>query len=290
MGANSRIVRRFQHGRQLFGNRSDRPAGFLLGNFSLSNPKPFSLGFLKDIKISLGYDGKNEVGVWQNEKRLGDVSAKAFGSEVGFNYGQVMMPGAMIAAQRAITFKLDPSGKKALQLAMAYKVRTMPGGEGYVIRDIDASYKLGDKLQISHSTDDLPEKEHGQAVFGTNLRPTLGRTWAIDYKASKSTSAKFGYEELSDISQHTLARRANLTFSFLENSGSPIRFTYTLEQNDRPVDGRRTRNEYKFSFEQKPGNNQTFSLMFGMVDWLDGIPEGELWNRVLLNLDYQLRF
>jgi hypothetical protein len=261
-----------------------------LGNFSLSNPKPFSLGFLKDIKLTIGYDGKNEIGVWNHEKRLADFSTNIFGSTLGFSYSQVLMPGTVIAAQRAATFNLDPSGKDPLQLSLGYKIRTMPGGEGFVIRDIDASYKLGDNLSVSHSTDDLPEKAHNQAVFGTNLAPTLGRKWALDYRHNKSISTKFGYEEFSDLSHATLARRANLTLSFLEDTGSPLRFIYSFEQNDRPVDGRRTRNEYKFLFEQKPGVNQTFSIMLGMVDYRDGLPEGELWNRVLLNLDYQLRF
>ena len=77
-----------------------------LGNFSLSNPKPFSIGFLKDIKLSIGYDGKNEIGVWQNEKRLADFSTTILGSAFGLNYSQVLMPGAVVAAQRAATFNL----------------------------------------------------------------------------------------------------------------------------------------------------------------------------------------
>ncbi|MDQ2986026.1 MAG: hypothetical protein M3R13_04810 [Armatimonadota bacterium] len=261
-----------------------------LGNFNLSNPKPFSLGFLKNVKISLGYDGKNEIGVWQNEKRLGDFSANVFGSEVGLNYSQVMLPGAVIAVDRVARISLDPTGKKPFQLGMAYKVRTLPNGQNYVIRDIDASYKVGENLSVSHSTDDLPEEKQNNAVFGTNVKPTLGRKWAIDYRANKSTKAQFGYEEFSDLGHGTLLRRANVTMSFFENSGSPVRLTYAMEQNDRPIDGRRSRNEYKVAFDQKPGNNQTLSLMLGMVDWTDGLPEGELWNRALFSLDYQLRF
>lgn len=261
-----------------------------LGNFSLANPKAFDIGFLKDIKISLGYNGKNEVGEWKNEKRLGDFSAKILGSEFGLNYSQVMLPGAVIAADRAARFNLDPSGKRPLQLAMAYKVRTLPNGENYVIRDFDASYKLGDVLTISHTTDDLPEVKANNTPFGTNVKPTLGRKWDINYKATSSVAAIFGYEELSDMGQRSLYRKATFSLSFLENTGSPIRLTYAMEQNDRPADGRRSRNEYKIAFEQKPGANQTFSLMLGMVDWNDGLPEGELWNRALLNVDYQLRF
>jgi len=261
-----------------------------LGNFSISNPKPFDIGFLKDVKISLGYDGKNEIGEWKNEKRLGDFSAKISGSEFGLNYSQVMLPGAVIAADRAARFNLDPSGKGPLQLGLAYKVRTLPNGENFVIRDIDASYKLGNTLTISHTTDDLPEVKANNTPFGTNVKPTLGRKWDINYKASSSISAIFGYEEMSDLGQRTLLRKTNFTLSFFENTGSPVRLTYAMEQNDRPADGRRSRNEYKVSFEQKPGANQTLSLMLGMVDWTDGLPEGELWKRALLNIDYQLRF
>jgi len=262
----------------------------VLGNLSISNPKPFDLGFLKEIKISLGYDGKNEIGEWKNEKRLGDFSTKIFGTEFGLNYSQVMLPGEVIAADRAARFNFDPSGKKPLQLSLAYKVRTLPNGENYIIRDFDASYKLGSSLTISHTTDDMPEVKANNTPFGTNVKPTLGRKWDISYKASRSISAMFGYEEFTDLGQRTLFRKTNFTMSFFENTGSPVRLTYAMEQNDRPADGRRSRNEYKVSFEQKPGANQTFSLMFGLVDWTDGLPEGELWKRALLNVDYQLRF
>lgn len=261
-----------------------------LGNFSLSNPKPFDFGPLKDVKIQIGYDGKNEIGVWQNEKRLADFSTKLFGSEFGLNYSRVMLQGGAIASDRVARFNLDPTGKKPLQLSMAYKLRAMPDGTEYVVRDFDARYKINDVFAVSHSTDDLPEKEKNNAILGTELKPTLGRKWAIEYKPSGKVNAILGYEELSHLDQSTVARRTNLTLTFLEESGSPIKLSYTHEQNERPSDGRRTRNEYRIGFDQKPGDNQTLSIMLGYVDWRDGLPEGELWKRTLLSLDYQLRF
>jgi hypothetical protein len=271
-------------------NGSEGQRNSRVGNFTLSNPKPFKFGFLKDVKISLGYDGETQVGIWQRERRVADFSALVGASSVELGYTHVLLPGQQIGADRFAKFNLDPSGKKALQVGIGYKVRTMPDGGNLVMQDFDLAYKIGDRFVLSHKTDNFPEQAQNGSPLGTQSQSTRSRTWALDYLPNKDVAYKFAFQELEDLNQHTMSRKADLTTSFFNKSGSPIKLTYGIEQNDNPAFGRRTRAEYQVSFEQKPGPNQTFSLTCGTVDWADGIADGQLWHRVLMNLDYQLRF
>ncbi len=280
----------FNMGGSFTENGVDGQRASTIGNFTLSNPKPFSLGIFKEAKINLGYDGETQLGVWQRERRLGEFSTKIFGSLFGLGYSHVLLPGQIIGADRFATFKLDPTGKKRLQMNLGYKVRTLPNGGNLVMQDFDLGYKVGDKFNLSHSTDNFPEQAENGSPLGTSARPTRARTWAIDYIPNTDTNFKFAFNDLEDIQQHTLARRANVTMSMFNKSGSPIRLTYGVEQSENPLDGRRTRHQYEFAFDQKPGPYQTFSFAVGSINWEHGIVEGQLWNRMMLNVDYQLRF
>lgn len=261
-----------------------------IGNFSISNPKPFTLGPLKDIKLAFGYDGKTRQGAWEKENKVAQFSAVLFGSEIGAGYSHVMMPGHQRAADRALTFKLDPSGKKALQMDLAYKVRTMPNGENKIIRDFDVSYKVDKQLSLVHSTENFPERKEGGAPLGTIAAPTMKRKWAIEYTPSKATSVEFSFNDLAHSDQKTLARSTNVTVSLFNDSGSPLRLTYGVEQNEKNPTGRTTRHQYQIGFDQKPGPNQTLSILMGNVSWQHNItPEGA-FGGLTLSLDYQLRF
>jgi hypothetical protein len=261
-----------------------------LGNFSISNPKPFAFGFLRDIKLKVGYDSETQSGVWRKENKLADLSAKVFASEIGFGYSRVMLPAGQFAEDRGIRYRLDPTQKKPFQLDVYLKSRHMPDGRIINIRDFDLSYKLGDKFVLSHTTDNFPEKQQGNAPLGTVVDPTYKRSWVLKYFMNPNAEFKFAFEDLSNIEQSTLARRTDVTLTLFAKSGSPLRLSYGVEQNEKPTDGRRTRQQYKFGFDQKPGKNQKLSFEVGTVDWADVLPQGELKHRFLLNIDYQLRF
>lgn len=261
-----------------------------LGNFSLKNTKPFNFGLLKNVNLSVGYNSLTDAGVWQRENELASVSAEIWGSEISAAYGQVMLPGEIRAADRTFGFKLDPSGKDPLQLNLMYKVRTTPSGGTQYIKDYDISYKVGDKFKLVHTTDFLPEQKKGDALLGSLLQPTQGRTWAVDYTPNSFAAFRFSFQDLYNLQLNTLARRTTLGVDLFRNTGSPLRIAYTSEQNTLQGGTRKTRTIYEIGFDQKPGPNQTLTFMLGYLDWLDGAPTNEPWSNWQLRLDYQLKF
>jgi len=270
--------------------RIDNTRTTALGNFTFKNQKPMNVGFIKDLQVNLGYDSHTDGGVWKKENTLASISFKAFGSAFGADYGHVMLPNQLRAADRTLRFNLDPTGKNPLQASFVYKIRTLPGGEGQIIRDYDVSYKLNDKFTLMHSLDTLPEKQQQNVPLGSLALPRAKNIWAIGWHPNAGTSATFGFEEERLLDQNALTRRLAASVCFFKDLGSPLTLRYALEQNHRPDGKRFTRNAYELMFEQKPGPNQTFSFAVGYINWLDGIAVGDVWNNWNLRLDYQLRF
>lgn len=259
-----------------------------LGRFSLSNPKPFNIGIFKDVTFKFGYEGLKDAGLFQRENEIADFSTIIRGSQFGLSYGEVMMPGQVHGIDKSIRFNFDPTGKKPLQFSAKYKIRTLPNNVEQYIRDYDISYKLG-KFQLSHSYDSLPEQAQNGNLLGSIAQPTATRNWTIAWTPNNFASTEFGFQEVFRFDQQTLSRRANVTVSLFNNTGSPVRLTYGFEQN-AVRENRKTRSVYELAFDQKPGKNQTLSLVIGTINWMDGKNDNELWNTVKFRLDYQLRF
>ncbi len=261
-----------------------------VGGFSLSHEKPFNWGPFQNVKIRLGYESKTEGGLWQKENELAEFSATAFGVALGSSYTQIMLPGEQRAIDRLFTLDLDPSHQKDLQARMKYKIRTLPNDTTQIIREYDLSYKLGDLFKVSHTLKALPEKQQGGLPFGTLAQPLVTRKWALEYLPNSDTSLTFGFEDMMNSERHTLDRRTDLSLTLFKSSGSPLRLRYGVEQREQPSTGRRTRHVYELAFDQKPGPNQSLSLIIGNVTWQHGIAEGQYWNSWTFRLDYQLRF
>ncbi len=261
-----------------------------LGNFHISNTKPFQLGLLRDVQIAFGYDSQTDRSVWQKERKLASLGATAFGTRFEIAYDQIMLPDERRAYDRSYKWTLDPTGKAPLQASLLYKSRALPGGDSLIIRDYDISYRMNDSLKLSLTTDTFPEKEKKDAPFGSVLQPTRARTYALEWAMTASTGLKFAYSELLDLAKKDLARRSTAEVTLFAASGSPLRLTYGMDQDDRGG-SRKTRHLYQLAFDQKPGPNQTLSFIIGNIAWEDGRPESEkLWNRWDVRVDYQLRF
>ncbi len=259
-----------------------------LGRFSISNPKPFQLGFMKDVTFRFGYEGLKDSGLYQKENQIADFATNIFGSQFGLSYGEVLMPGQKYGVDKTVRFSLDPTGKKNLQLNAKYKMRSLPNNVEQIIRDYDFSYKMGN-FQIVHSYDSLPEQKQDGNLLGSIALPTSTRNWALNWTPGKFASTEFNFQEVMRFDQKTLSRRASATVSLFNDSGSPVRLTYGLEQN-AIRENRKTRAVYEVAFDQKPGPNQTFSLVIGTVNWYDGRDANEPWHSMRFRLDYQLKF
>ncbi|HWP31774.1 MAG TPA: hypothetical protein VNK96_08665 [Fimbriimonadales bacterium] len=260
-----------------------------LGNFSFSTKKPFDFGIFKAINVKFGYDSETDAGIWKRENELASINTTVFGSLVGSNYTQFILPTGQRATERGVFVKMDPTGKKPLQINLSYKTRNIPGMGNFLLRDYDVSYQLNDKLKIVGSTDSFPEATQNGALFGSNLQPIQSRNWGFEYTPNTFASGKFQYEQLARLDQNTEARRVSIQASLFNNTGRPLRLTYGLERNLQPG-MKRTRHIWEIGFDQKPGPNQTLSFLIGSARWEHSLPDGQLWTNLILRLDYQVRF
>ncbi len=283
-------VHGFEFGGSYEEKRIDNTRTTALGNFSFKNPKPINVGFLKDLQISVGYDSHTDAGIWKKDNTLASIGFKAFGSGFGADYGHVILPNQQRAADRTLRYIYDPTGKKALQANLVYKLRTLPGGVEQVIRDYDVSYKVNDKFTLSHSLDTLPEKAQQNVPLNSLALPLAKNSWAVDWNISSFASAKFGFQEERLYDRNALTRRLMASTSLFRNTGSPVTLSYSMEQDHRPDGKRFTKNTYDLLFEQKPGPNQSLSVGLGYINWGDGIAVGDTWSNWVFRFDYQLRF
>lgn len=260
-----------------------------LGGFHFNNTKPFDFGILKDVRLSFGYDSHTDQSLWKRETKVASFGAGLFGTRVEISYDQVMLPSQERAFDRTYKWVYDPTGKKPLQASLVYKSRALPGGDSIVIRDYDVSYQLNDRLKLSLTTDTFPLKAKGDAPFGSIVEPLRTRAYGLDWKINNSSALQFAYSEIMDLGKRNLVRRSTGELTLFADTGSPLRLTYGMDQSDRNGN-RQTRFLYQLSFDQKPGPNQTLSFLIGNLDWDDGKPNNELWNRWDIRLDYQLRF
>ncbi len=269
--------------------RIDNQRTTALGGFHISNTKPFDLGILKDVRMSFGYDSHTDQSLWKKETKLASFGASLFGTRVEMSYDQLMLPSQERAYDRTYKWIYDPSGKKPLQASLVYKSRALPGGDSIIVRDYDVSYKLNDRLKLNLTTETFPEKEKKDAPFGSILQPTRSRTYGVDWKINDASALTVAYSEIMDLAKRNLVRRSTGELTLFADTGSPLRLTYGMDQSDRNGN-RQTRFLYQLSFDQKPGPNQTLSFLIGNIDWDDGKPNNELWNRWDIRIDYQLRF
>ncbi|MER3457457.1 MAG: hypothetical protein C4309_01255, partial [Chloroflexota bacterium] len=221
----------FKGGGQYDEKRIDDQRTTALGNFHISTTKPFQLGFLRDVRIAFGYDSQTDRSLWQKEMKLASLGATAFGTRFEIAYDQIMLSNQMRAYDRSYKWVLDPTGKSSLQASLLYNSRAIPGGDSFIIRDYDISYRMGERLKLSLTTDTLPEKEQKEAPFGSVVQPTRARTYALEWAMSASTGLKFGYSELMDLAKNDLVRRSTAEVSLFADTGSPLRLTYGMDQD-----------------------------------------------------------
>jgi len=279
----------YEYGGYYDERRTDGVKTQALGNFSFSTKKPFDFGIFKDISVKFGYDSETDAGIWKRENELASINTSVFGTRVGSNYTQFVLPTGQRATERGVFLKIDPSGKKPLQMNLSYKTRSIPGMGNFLLRDYDVSYRLNDKLKIAGSTDSFPEASQNGALFGSNIQPIQSRNWALEYTPKTFASGKFQFEQLARLDQNTEARRVSLQATLFKDTGSPLRLTYGLERNLQPG-MKRTQHIWEIGFDQKPGPNQTLSLLIGSARWEHSLPEGHLWTNLILRVDYQVRF
>ncbi len=279
----------FEFGGYYDEKRIDNKKTLSLGNFSLSNKNPINFLFMKNIMIKFGYDSEKDSSLWKKENKIAGITTNMFGSEFGASYAQVMVQSGQRAADRGFSFKLDPSGKKDIQANLMYKVRTVPGGDSFIIRDYNISYKAGEDVKLVHKVNNLQEQAKNDVFLGSTLLPVESRSWAIEYNYSKSITSSFQFDELARLDQKTLARRLTANVSLFNHTGSPLKLMYGVEQNDNKGN-RKTRHIWEIGFDQKPGPNQMLNLLVGTVRWEHGIPSGAFWNNWILRVDYQVRF
>jgi hypothetical protein len=77
--------------------------------------------------------------------------------------------------------------------------------------------------------------------------------------------------------------------SFFEDTGSPLKLFYGLEQADGNV-LRNTRHRYSIQYDQKAGPNQSLSFFLGNLSYQHRIENGFDRNNWTMRVNYQLKF
>jgi len=87
-----------------------------------------------------------------------------------------------------------------------------------------------------------------------------------------------------------LRRTAGLNISLFENSGSPLKLFYGVEEVNGAGQKHRLTSRYSLQYDQKAGPNQSFNIFVGNVSYQFDIADGFKKDNWSIRLDYVLRF
>lgn len=274
--------------------------------FSLGTIKPFKMGFLKDVMLNVGLDSASDQARWIRENKSFSFAGKMGTNQLGFNYLSQVAADGQRGIDRAFSFKTDQGDKRWLKGSFFYKVRTLPDGKQLMIRDISYTLRPTKTVEITNSLQTNPEQPNGGVMLGTLPSADRKNHWSLDYKPNPivdphKTQLTFGatWDELINDQTHNLSRTGGATFKIAfgnsklvkgdDQNRTTLQLFYGLEQNNTDQ-YRRLAQRYSLQFDQRPGPNQTLSLLFGNLSYEHNIADGFSRNNWTVRADYQIRF
>lgn len=256
---------------------------------SISTVKPFSLGFVKDIKLGLGQDTAADGGRWLKENKSLAFSGKLLGNLVGYEYRGQMDNLEQRGIDRTFSLSTDQSEKSPLRANLIYKQRTLPDDKDIAIRNFNVTARPTKGLEITHQMLTNPETPRGDVLLGSVAQPMRVNRWKLDYTKDANLKVTGSWEEQRNDDIDSLSRLGGLTLTLFEGKGSPLSMFLGVEQTNGPTP-RRTTNRWSLRYDQKPGPNQMFSLFAGNVTYSGLIAPGEKRKNLSVQLEYQYRF
>jgi len=258
-------------------------------NVQLSMLKPLTLGFLKDVKLSFGYDAATKMTNWTKENRQFLFSGKIGANTLGFEYKGQMAPTGNRAVDRTFAFATDQNGKDPVKGSLFYKLRSIPGARELVVRNITVAAQPVKGIEVTHSNITNPETANGNALLGSVIQASRAERWKLDWKQNSDITFGGSFEELFNDQAHTSSRTAGVNMVLFSKTASPITLFYGLEEAEQRG-AYKSNQRYHLKFDQKAGPNQIFSMFIGNVSYQGSLSGGSGSDNWTIRLDYQLRF
>lgn len=175
-----------------------------VADFAISNAKPFSLGFVKDITFTARYASLNDQRKMQNETMTGRAAWKILKNEFVLDYSGITKPDGTSTVNRLYQFTTDPNPKKWFHGGFLYKVRTMPTGEDKLIRRFTADWRFAKATNFVYTYGTLPEDDKGNLTPLTTADVAFKHAWRStltsqvfyrlsDNQATKVATSSFGF-------------------------------------------------------------------------------------------------
>ncbi len=265
----------------------DRTQAF--SNVGISMLKPVKLGPVSDFTLNFGFDAAADQFNWLRENRVFNVGGKLGSNVFAYSYKGQMDPYGRRAVDRTMQFNTDMGERSRLRASVNYKVRTLPGGDSFMIRNYTLSAKPLRNLEISNQLLTNPEVARGDVLLGSLIQGANVNRWRMDWKNSPNFTVGGTWDQMHNEQSRAYSTTSGLNVTLFEKSGSPVQIFFGGEEMGGNV-GRKYTHRYSIGFNQKAGPNQQFSFFLGNLSYLNGRPDDQKKNAVTMRLDYQVRF
>lgn len=202
-----------------------------------------------------------------------------------------MHASGMRGIDRSFSIKTDQNEKNPLRANISFTDRSLPNNRNYTMRNIGVAFKPNQQFELSHQLITNPEDPQPLAdlpMFKAN-NPWRVSKWNLAFNPSKAETLTGTWEErVNDVSREN-SRLLGVTLDLFKTNGSPMQLFFGVEERWGNVD-RMVANRYWIRYNQKPGENQLFSIFAGNTLYRHSIPGGFKKDNWTANLNYQLRF
>ena len=260
-----------------------------MGDVNIKTFKPLDLGSLDNVEFFYVADTLRDQDRWHKENRSMGITGNVGLVGLGFGYRSQISPTGDRAIDRVFSFNTDTTGKSLLRMELNYDLRTMPNNEVIAIRDLKFTAKLSSGWSVEHSMLTNPLKANDKALLGGVAQDTRLNKWQINYLGGKNIKAGFVFEELLNDKTNVLNRKTGVDLVLFASNPSPLTLGYRTVQTDG--NGPRSlSHEFWLRFDQRPGPNQSLSLLFGNANFTGFRPSGKPLQDWNLRLDYGIKF
>jgi hypothetical protein len=275
------------YGERSWDGSTERTQAF--SKMSIGTVKPFAFGPFSNLMVNAGVDTAADYSRWIRENKMFNIGGKLGSNTFGYSYQGQMFTNGFRAVDRTFNFATDQSDKRWLTASMFYKVRTLPLDQEVMIRNFNVTARPTKNLSISHQMLTNPEIAKGDAILGSIPSPERHNVWKLDYKLPGYTVGG-EWREMKNDANSALRRTAGLNISLFENSGSPLKLFYGVEEVNGAGQKHRLTSRYSLQYDQKAGPNQSFNIFVGNVSYQFDIADGFKKDNWSIRLDYVLRF
>ncbi len=256
---------------------------------SLNTVKPFTLGFLRDMKFSIGQDVAADNGFWQKENKTMALSGRIGHNSFGYNYFGQMNTLHQRGVDRTFSFATDKSDTSRLSANLVFKQRTLPGDQEIAMRNYAITARPMAGIALTNEMITNPETPRNDVILGSLPQPLRVNRWKLDYTRDPNCKITGSWEEQRNDDTNALSRLGGVTFTLFEKSGSPVSLFLGAEQHGGNVPDH-VMNRWSLQYNQRPGPNQALSLFIGNVTYGGTLAAGEKHRNLSVDFQYQYRF